>query len=349
MLSPVLVMLLSIFLQAAPGTMTSPGGLFQSEDILAITMEYNIKAFRKDKGDSRSYHPVLLTYLEKSGKTISLEVRIKTRGKMRLLYLNCLVPPIKMKFDGTRSQGTIFQNHKSLKIVSHCKNKPRHFQGYYLLEYLIYKTYNLLTPLSFRVRLTRITYKDRAGKIKPFTAYAFFIENDDDVAGRNRGQTSNVPRITPAQTDGEASALAAVFQFMIGNTDWDLATLRNTKVIALGDATKKYYPVPYDFDFSGLVDAEYARPERHLPIKSVRERLYLGECKDIAKLGRVFAVFKQHKQAILNLYQNFKFISEKQRKRSIGYIKEFYRIIENPGSLKRYFINNYRGNRGSGK
>lgn len=341
MLIPALAVLLAMCLQATD----IPGRLFQSDDILAVTLEYDIKAFKKDKGESRSYRPAQLTYLDKSGKAISLEVRIRTRGKMRLLYLNCLVPPIKMKFDGTRSQGTLFHDQKSLKIVSHCKNRPKHYQDYYLREYLIYKAYSLLTPLSFRVRLARITYKDSKGKTKPFTAYGFFIENDDDVAGRNKGQTTDAPRIAPSQADAETSALVAVFQFMIGNTDWNLATLRNTRVIALGETNKKYYPVPYDFDFSGLVDAEYASPDRHLPIETVRERLYLGECKDEAKLGRTFEIFKRQKRAILNLYRNFSFLNEKQRKRSIDYIEAFYRIIEKPGSLKKYFINNYRGKR----
>jgi len=339
----VLALLPALYLQTAQKTGYTPGALFQSGDILTLRLEYDINAFRKDKSGSGDFHPARLTYPDQSGKDVTLEVRIKPRGKMRRLYLNCLVPLIKIKFDGTRSQGTLFQDLKSLKMVSHCKNRPGRFQDYYLREYLIYKLYNLLTPLSFRVRLARIAYKDSTGKVKPFTAYGFFIEDDGDVAGRNRGRTSDAPRIAPSQADKDTSALVAVFQFMIGNTDWDLATLRNTRVIALGETEKKYYPIPYDFDFSGLVDAEYARPDRHLPIKTVRERLYLGECRDEAQLNRIFMIFLRHKQEITNLYQTFPLLTEQQRERSIGYIEEFYRIIENPGSVKRYFINNYRG------
>ena len=37
-------------------------------------------------------------------------------------------------------------------------------------------------------------------------------------------------------------------------------------------------PIPYDFDFSGLVDAPYATPPDVLKIANVRQRFYRGYC-----------------------------------------------------------------------
>ena len=54
-----------------------------------------------------------------------------------------------------------------------------------LREFLVYKIYNLFTPMSFRVRLLRINYNDTRGKIKRYTQYGFLIEDVDDVTKRN--------------------------------------------------------------------------------------------------------------------------------------------------------------------
>ena len=63
---------------------------------------------------------------------------------------------------------------------------------------------------------------------------------------------------------------------MIGNTDWSVPNQHNCKVLSgmniehsdLGTI------VPYDFDYSGLVDADYAVPYEGLALESVRERRY---------------------------------------------------------------------------
>ena len=39
-----------------------------------------------------------------------------------------------------------------------------------------------------------------------------------------------------------------------------------------------YTPLPYDFDFSGLVNAPYAKPRPELGIRTVKSRVYRGYC-----------------------------------------------------------------------
>ena len=41
-------------------------------------------------------------------------------------------------------------------------------------------------------------------------------------------------------------------------------------------ASDVYKRQPYDFDYSGIVDTDYAVPGEGVDIKSVRERAYLG-------------------------------------------------------------------------
>jgi len=316
--------------------------LFESGDILNLTLEYNVKEFAKDRGDSRSYHPAKLSYVDSTGSTVSLDVRIKTRGKLRRQFLKCQVPPYKMKFNKTQTKGTIFEKQKTIKLVTHCKKIPKYFQNYCLQEYLVYKMYNLLTEKSFRVRLAEITYVDAEKKDKSFINHAFFIESYKKMAKRNQGKTTKVESIKLHEADFATSALVSVFQYMIGNTDWSIRSGHNIEWITIGDS-KKYYPIPFDFDLSGLIDADYARPAPELAIKSVRERLYRGFCKSMGQFNRTFVIFHRHKEGIYSLFRDFPLLPDKLKTRTLKYLDQFYKIILSPKLVKRYFIDNYRG------
>ncbi|MCP5054810.1 MAG: hypothetical protein GY940_47030, partial [bacterium] len=175
----------------------------------------------------------------------------------------------RMKFDDNKTANTIFEGEKKLKLVTHCKNS-RKYEQYYIQEYLLYRVYSLLTPLSFRVRMANITYIDSRKKTKPVTKACFFIENFKQMAKRNNAGIAKVESIKVYQADREVSILVAVFQFLIGNTDWSNNFGHNIKWLLMGDK-KKYYPVPFDFDQAGMVHTHYAKPDRILRIKSVRE------------------------------------------------------------------------------
>ena len=59
---------------------------------------------------------------------------------------------------------------------------------------------------------------------------------------------------------------------MIGNTDWAVPNNHNVKLIY--DKERKLAPplvVPYDFDYSGLVDASYAVPNEVIGTEKVTE------------------------------------------------------------------------------
>lgn len=333
-----LLILIACLWLPSPGENTPD--LFDSEEPLDLVLEYNINKFKKDRGLKRDYHPAKLSYTTPEGKQVSLDIQMKVRGKLRRQMLKCIVPPVRFKFDETKD--TIFENQDKLKFVSHCKNKPNYYEHYYIIEYLIYKTYNILTDLSFRVRQARITYTDTVGKAKPFTKYGFFIEDYKKMAKRNNAEPVDIESITLEKADFETSTLASVFQYMIGNTDWSIRSVHNMKLVKYpGDPN--YFPVPFDFDMAGLIDAHYARPDEAMPIRSVRERLFRGFCKSRAQFNRTFIVFHKHKEEILALYRDYPHLPDKLKNRCIKYLKAFYQIISSPKLVNRYFIENYRG------
>ncbi len=322
--------------------LNKPKKLFKSDTLLALDLELDLEAFNSDTGPKRGYHPAKLSYTNDNGKKITMDVQVQVRGKLRRQLLKCTIPPFKIKFNKNQRKGTIFRGQKVLKVVAHCKDSPDFFEHYTLQEYLIYKSYNLLTRKSFRVRLARMTYIDNRNQSKTFTNYAFFIESYKAMAERNKGKTAEVKQIELPQADFDCSTRVSVFQYMIGNTDWSIRSIHNTKLITI-EGKPNFYSIPFDFDQSGIIDAHYARPDERLPIRSVRERLFRGYCKSETQFEKTFQLFRKHKDAIFKLYEDFEPLPEKIKKRNLNYIEEFYNIINSPKLVKRYFINNYRG------
>jgi len=137
--------------------------------------------------------------------------------------------------------------------------------------------------------------------------------------------------------------LVSIFQYMIGNTDWSVTVNHNIRLIRTkGDSVSRPYPVPYDFDYAGLVNAGYAIPAEQLGTQSVKERVYRGYPRNIAELNTIMEVFKERKEKIYSLIKNFDLLSSGNKKEMINYLDEFYSAIKSDSDLKQLFIDNAR-------
>jgi hypothetical protein len=229
-----------------------------------------------------------------------------------------------------------------MKLVWPCSSTTSDEQ-LVLKEYLVYKMYNLITEKSFRVRLVKMAYRDVKDKIKPQDAYAFFIEDTDEMAARNKCIEIQSVRFHTEATERKQTTLVALFQYMIGNTDWAVPLYRNIKLMQDKKDNKSMpFLVPYDFDYSGLVNARYAVPPPELPISSVQQRLYRGFPRSITELDAALKIFRNQKQAIDSLIQHFEPLSKNNKKEMIKYLDEFYSIIEKEKNIKDIFITNAR-------
>jgi hypothetical protein len=315
--------------------------LFASNDPLTLTIEAPLKTIFKEREQVSSYHPGVMILEGTDGSSVSLDIQVKTRGKFRLNRRTCNFPPLRINFKRKQVENTAFAGQDKLKLVTHCQDKRDEYEQYILLEHVIYRTYNLFTDLSFKVRLVRIEYVDTEGDREPLTKYAFFIEDEDDMAARNGWELLQVPGVSPLDYEQDQLNLAEVFQFLVGNTDWDAfkrppdetECCHNVKVI--GHLAGPVFPVPYDFDWTGLVSARYAKPDASLSIRSVRQRLYRGICRGRGQLDATLPAFQEHKEAIYQLYQNQDGLEEKQVEKTIKYLDEFYEIISDPKKVKR--------------
>jgi hypothetical protein len=138
-----------------------------------------------------------------------------------------------------------------------------------------------------------------------------------------------VPGIYPNQFDMKHIGFLYLYYFMIGNVDWGTAQGHNVKIV---QADQINFPVPYDFDFSGLVDAPYATPSTLTQSlhDSVRERLYRGVCMPGVDYQASFRRFNEVREPVLALVRNLEGMSEANRESARGYLEEFYEIINDP-------------------
>ena len=123
----------------------------------------------------------------------------------------------------------------------------------------------------------------------------------------------------------EYAATLALFQFMIGNTDWSIARERNTMLLRTADG--RQVPVPYDLDMSGLVNADYAGPAPALPIDDVRERYFLGYCQPGTEWEPLFEDLAAKQEAILSLTGDIPGLSRNSERSSKVFLREFFDII----------------------
>ena len=96
--------------------------------------------------------------------------------------------------------------------------------------------------------------------------------------------------------------------------------------------------VPYDFDYSGFVNASYAIPNEKLGIDNVRERLFQGICRSNEEYKASIKEFLDKKDSIYQTIREFEYLKDQTKKKIFGYIDEFYLIIESDDLIRKKII-----------
>lgn len=306
--------------------------MFASEAPLELTLTTNIKQIKKDKNADAPWRAGTISYAGQDGKAITVPVRVRTRGVWRLKH--CDFPPIRIKVADKAGKGTILEDLDEPKLVTYCRNLDT-YEQYVLQEAQLYRINRLVTDISHKVRLLRLTYTDSAsGKVET-TRYSFLIEDPAHVARRANGAILDRKGATADDLDPDVSALAFTFQYFIGNTDFSFAGLHNGEVIGLADG--RNLPVSYDFDFAGAIDATYAGVDPSMKVTRVRDRQFRGYCAHEAAYPKAFELFTARRDAIYNLYRDDigQLISPGKVKSTLGYYDTFYEDIRTPKDIQR--------------
>ena len=315
---------------------------FTDEGLINLTLKTNFRDLQREKGED-VYQDADVSFHFPDSSVIEEKIKIAARGHFRRDY--CEIPPLLLNFHNTTSP--LLHKLGKLKLVIGCSSKSSEEQ-LILKEYLAYKMYNMIEEKSFRVRLIKINYNDINGKMRPYAQYAFFLEDDDDMARRNGCEKRAEVKLHTESTDRAMMTRVALFQYMISNGDWGVPSNHNIKLIYEKGKQTIPFAVPYDFDHSGFVNADYALPPElfveRFGVEKVTDRVYWGYPRTMEELQTAFKLFRDKKNAIISLISNFQPLAFRTKSGAIDFINEFYKIIEDQRKVRDIFIDKARKN-----
>lgn len=304
---------------------------------LELTLETDFKNLVKKKYQEE-YQEATLKLADTLGTPIVYKAKIRTRGNIRKKV--CYYPPLKLKFKKSwLVENGMDSTFNDLKLVIGCR-KGDFYNGLVLKEYLAYQLFAVLSEHHFRTQLVSITINDTGDSWKPYQTKAFIIENQDELAFRFDGRCTK-PRIMSNKRIWKRQlALVALFQYMIGNTDWAFSNSHNIRFLRSRN-NMKAIPIAYDFDYSGMVNAPYAVHRESLDdtgMEDIRDRYFLGSCENKKAFEAVRTIFLEKKAAFYQVVQEFEDLSEKDRKIILHYFDDFFDIMESPKAFQKQII-----------
>lgn len=309
---------------AAVDTLSQDIGLFSSDEILNLSLRFDLTEYMRKK-PKEEYLKAILTYHISETDSINKEIKLRSRGVARNNI--CNFPPLYLNFKKSDMKSPGMKKIDKIKLVTHCNSGN---EEYLFREFLIYKLYNVLTEYSFKVRLVKIDYISTAKKSKIIRSYAFLIEPIDLLAERTNSVPLELMNLAQQNMVPDMMDRVTIFNYMIGNTDWSVAGQHNVKILSVIDPDHPGLGgiVPYDFDYAGLVDAHYALPAEGLGLESVRQRRFLGYCRSEEQYTEALKQFAEKKQDFYRIINEFTYLTEKDRKNMIAYLNEFFTDLE---------------------
>ncbi|HEY2727874.1 MAG TPA: hypothetical protein VGI61_11910 [Parafilimonas sp.] len=308
---------------------------FLSDSVINVQLTTDIRKLRNDKSKP-VWLPARIVMNFADTLVIDETIHVEPRGVYR--KDNCDLASLMLDFNtGT---APLLSKLKKLKLVGGCRNNESS-EELLLREYLVYKIYNILSPMSFHVRLLHVTYNDSSKRMKPYTQYAFLLEDVKDVAERNNCTEKRNQTFGTEGCNRQQITFVNIFEYMIGNTDYAVTNRHNIKlVVPLTDTFAKPYPVPYDFDYSGVVNAPYAVPDQNIDITNVRERYYRGYERTLPELDTIAAAFKEKQASIIKYVNDFYLLKSGAIKDITSYLQQFFDILKSELSIRYAFITN---------
>lgn len=307
--------------QAQAGTANPTKSIFElltQEEGAKMTLETDLTTIIEQKKTAQYFPAMLRT---DDGKVYRIDV--KPRGKFRRKV--SVFPPLKLKFKKKDLVAEGLDTLNEIKLVLPCYESDK---GDELIvrEYLAYKMFELLTPASMRARLIRLTIRDTHVEKSKKPMYAILLEDEEELVKRLKGQLSEEYGTPMDSLHTNQAALTVMFEYMIGNTDWEISMLRNVRLVR-APLSGKILLVPYDFDFSGLVAAPYSSPSSDTGLKTVRDRFLMNNGLKPEALKRALNTLKAAKPGLLAICKS-KYLGYEASEDMSNYLHSFFDKIE---------------------
>ncbi len=327
----------------AAAAATEPDPLFQSDEMLDITLRGPFKRIMEARSIEEEESGQLI-YTAEAGETITLDIKLRSRGNYRRQDAICDFSPLRLNLQKSAVEDTLFHKQDKLKLVTHCVPRETRYAQGVIREFLVYRMLNVLTDQSFRVRLLRITYEETEARLRPETEYGFLIEHKDRLGKRlDLEPVEGIGKIKTRQVEQTHLAIGSVFHYMIGNTDFSPVSSSEEQDCChnhtLFQATDgQYVSIPYDFDMTGFVNAEYARPNPRFGLRTVKARLYRGRCWHNELLPDTLQHYRDEREALYALIEQQPQLQKTIRNSVVRYMNEFYKTIDDPKKVQSRLV-----------
>jgi len=308
------------------------GDLFSEEEPLNLTLKFDVQAYKKTRHQDVN-HEAEMTIVGSDDFQGSNSVQVKARGTIRRKI--CNLPPISLNIGNSEIKADSLQDVFRINMVVPCKNAAK-YGPYVLREYMVYKIYNIITPLTYRVRLVRLTIIDTGKDNKVTKDWAFLQEPDELMTLRLNSNMIKSDALSMSSMNPKIINNLSMFQYMIGNADYSVTGRHNLKILASKEyGPTGFIPVPYDFDYSGLVNTDYAVPSETLGTTSVQERYYLGLCRPKQVHEETIQELAQFEDEIMEYIKNFEYLDEEEKVDMIEYLDSYFKESRESGFIDR--------------
>ena len=310
-------------------TDTIPGDIFEGTDILQIKIRANFDSLFADAAASRIVtRDARIQYDSPDGRVWKNQIKIETRGNFRMRPQNCSFPPLRISFHQNDTLRQLFRKNKTLKLVSQCQYQNSEYEQFLVQEYLIYKLYSLLTNYSFRVRLLKVTYVNQGSAFDTLVRYSFVVESPQEMAKRLGCRRISSINVMLNKVDPGQYKLLCFFQYMVSNNDWSVAISHNIELLQK-DSTSSYIPVPYDFDWSGIIKVPYKVPSSRGMEIIQPDRTFKGEYTRRRQVRDMIRYFRSKQGELYGRVSSCVVLDKQHKLLFLNGIREYYKILNN--------------------
>lgn len=298
--------------------------------VLKTNMKNIIKNKMKEEFEVASFQ--LLN--NKNDKLITLNGRLRARGDVRKSV--CRIPPVKFDFLKQELSKYNFAKADKLKFVFPCRDEEFD-QEKLNIEFFAYQLYSLIDTNCVQANLINVKLVNEKDELD-YQFKGIILEDEDAYALRNNAIIVGIDKKVISYALERNSFLKMLFfQFLIGNTDWSVTNRHNVFTVKKPEIPR-VIAIPYDFDYSGIVNQRYALPYEKLNIQSVKERHFMPYIIIDAEVVEMINFYKSIRGEVFSLIKNVDYLNEKSKSEISKYIDDFYKLLDDPKKLKSTMV-----------
>ena len=278
------------------------------------------------------YQPGVLSFPGPDGTIVELEISARARGNTRKEV--CQFPPLKIKPAKKQLHELGLDPSSKLKLVLPCQNGKSNSE-YLLKEALAYQLFAAIYPIHHRTKLVEL--EGWQNNKEKYSFYAFLVEEEKEFAARVNGKRVKQEKINTIDLERDSYVKMCFFQYMIANTDWSAPNGHNLELLKL-PGKEKMVPIPYDFDYAGFVDTDYAIPRSSVPIENVTQRFFLGKYVTEEEALECARFYLSKKEQLLQICRSFDLLRDKSQDQIQEFLSGFFDTLADEEAVRQTFV-----------